>query len=119
METKPSKEFFDSETLFKSTDKELAEDYLDFWEEAFSEFIRMYREAENDGSEDGLRCRMIAAIRLAQFGLTMFNFFSSCAVSIKKGNADAEACNATAKVVLMMVEKKVDSWITRAKKALN
>lgn len=119
METKPSEEFANSETLFKSTNKELTDEYLDYWETAFGEFIQMYRDAENDGSEDGLRCRMIAAIRLAQFGLTMFNFFSSCAVSIKDGKADAEACNATARVVLLMIEKKVDSWITKAKKALS
>lgn len=119
MEAKPSKEFKNSEQLFKSVDKGLAEEYLDFFETAGGEFLRMYREAELDGTEDALKCRMLAAMRLAQFGLSMFSFFSSCAMSIRSGNADTEACNATAKVVSMMVESKTDKWITQAKAGLN
>ena len=119
MEAKPSKEFKNSETLFKSTDKALTEEYLQFFETASGEFLRMFREAELDGTEDTLKCRMLAAMRLAQFGLSMFSFFSSCAMSIRNGNADTEACNATAKVVSMMVEQKTDGWITKAKTSLN
>ncbi len=114
-----SKEFCNSETLFKSVDKELTEEYLEFLEQAADEFFTYYREAQLDGTEDGLRCRMIAAIRLAQYGLNLFNFFSSCAVSISKGKGDTEACNATAKVVSMMMEKRVDDWITKARNGLN
>jgi hypothetical protein len=116
---KPVQEFENSETLFKSHDDDLTEEYLNWFETAFMEFMRFYREARLDGTEDGLRCRMIAAIRLAQFGLNLFTFFGSCATSIKNGNADAEACNSTAKVVSMMLEKKVDSWITKAKRTLS
>lgn len=120
METRDnSKEFKDSEVLFKSVDTALSDEYTEFWEAATEEFIRIYREAKNDGTEDGLRCRMLAAMRLAQLGLNMFNFFSSCAVAICSGNADTEACNATGKVVSLMVERKVDKWITIAKAGQN
>lgn len=119
METKPSREFTDSCILFRSVDRNLADNYMEFWEAAAGEFFQYYREAENDGTEDGLRCRMIAAIRLAQFGLNMFNFFSSCAVAINNSKADTEACNATAKVVSLMIERKVDGWITVAKRGQN
>lgn len=117
--TKVSKEFQNSEILFKSVDEELTEEYLEFFEAALDEFTRTYLEAKLDGTEDALRCRMIAAIRLAQLGLSMFSFFSSCATSIRSGNADAEACNATARVVSMTVESKVDKWITKAKNGQN
>lgn len=119
MERKPSKEFLNSEALFKSTNKELTNEFMEFWETAFDQFSQLFRDVEMDGTQDALRCRMIASIRLAQFGLSMFNFFSSAAVCIKDGNADAEACNATAKVVSMMIEGKVDGWITKAKGSLN
>lgn len=119
MEAKPSKEFKNSETLFKSVDKPLTEEYLQFFEESAMAYLSMYREAELDGTEDAMKCRMLAAMRLAQFGLSMFSFFSSCAMSIRNGNADTEACNATAKVVSMMVETKTDGWITKSRKGLN
>lgn len=119
MEAKPSKEFANSEVLFKSTDETLSDEYLEFWDTAMQEFLRQYQDAKLDGTEDALKCRMLAAMRLAQFGLSMFSFFSSCAMSIRSGNADTESCNATAKVVSMMVEKKADGWITKARRTLN
>lgn len=119
MEAKPSKEFKNSETLFKSTNETLTDEYLEFWETACGEFLKQYDDAKLDGTEDALKCRMLAAMRLAQFGLSMFSFFSSCAMSIRSGNADTEACNATSKVVSMMVESKTDKWITEARKLLN
>lgn len=119
MEAKPSKEFENSETLFKSVDRGLTGEFMEFWETATLEFCKQFREAELDGSEDALRCRMIASMRLAQLGLSMFSFFSSCALSINAGKADSLACNATAKVVSMMVESKTDEWITKARSSLN
>ncbi len=111
-----SKEFENTEALFKNTSAELTKEYLEFWASACDTFLQAYGEAKVDGTQDGLRLRMLAAMRLAQLGLSMFSFFSSCALSIKDGAADAEACNATAKVVSMMVENKTDDWITRAKR---
>lgn len=116
---KESKEYKNSETLFKSVDKQLSDEYLDWWTDAVSEFIQMYRDAEQDGTEDAQRLRMLAAARLGQLGLNMFNFFSSAAVVIQNGGADIEACNAVCKVVSLLVERKVDGWMTRTKKSLN
>jgi hypothetical protein len=121
MNVKPSKEWTNSEQLFKSVDKELTSEYVDFFEHAAAEFFDLYREAELDGSEDAVRCRMIAAMRLAQYGLSLFSFFSSCTkvLADEDSKADAEACNAAGKVVSMMFENKIDQWVSRAKKSQN
>lgn len=121
MSVKPSKEWANSEHLFKSVDKELSKEYVEFFEQAAAEFFALYREAEMDGTEDALRCRMIAAMRLAQYGLSLFSFFSSCVkvLANEDSKADSEACNAAGKVVSMMFENKVDKWISEAKKLQN
>lgn len=115
----PDDVFLANELLFKSPDKRLKKEYLDWWRSATETMLEFYEQVDIDGSEDALRCRMIAAARLAQLGLNMFNFFGSAAEVIQSGMADQEACGAVSEVVVNMVSRKVESWLESAETGLN
>ena len=111
--------FASNEALFKSVDNDLHDDIVKFWASATDSFLQMYSESKNDGSEDAIKCRMLAASRLSQLGLCMLNFYGSAAVVIASGKADGLACSAVNNVVADMVGRKVDEWIERAMKSQN
>lgn len=113
------KEKKNTEILFKSADSTIKDEYLEYFATCMEQFLEMYDDAKMDGTEDGYRMRMVASTRLAQLGLSMFSFFGSAASVLRDGSGDSEACNAVAKVVSLMTEKKVDQWIDRAKKVVN
>lgn len=105
--------------LFSSVDKALSDEYIAWWASAFDGMLQLYKEAELDGSEDALRCRMIAAHRLAQLGACALQFFGSCSALLMKGKGDAQALNAVAMVTGDMVQKKVNEWKEKSNKSLN
>lgn len=100
--------------LFTSVNKELVEKYVAFWSQAWDGFLELYKEVEMDGTEDGLRCRMIAAHRLAQLSMASMQFWTTCSVALAKGKADVQALNAVAQVVGNMVSKNLEEWMKDA-----
>lgn len=112
--------FQSNETLFKSVDKNLAHEYVEWWKSASDAMLSLYEEVEQDGTQDAQRCRMIAAARLAQLGLCMFQFFGSAAEVIQgESKADATANNAVSAVVVDMAGRKIEGWLVAAKQSLN
>lgn len=108
-----------STALFCSTKQELTDEYIAWWASAFDSFLQLYKEVKVDGSEDSLKCRMIAAHRLSQLSMNAMQFFGTAGIMIAESKFDIEALNSAAAVVANMVEKKVDEWSAEAVKGLD
>jgi hypothetical protein len=108
-----------NEILFKSTEKELTADYLNWWGAAMESGLGLYKEAELDGTESSLRARMVASARMAQLCLTAFNFFGAAVEVIAEGPGDTEAAQAVARVTSVAVENKVEGWLKQARSQFN
>ena len=108
-----------NETLFKSTDRDLMKEYVAWWQDALSGLLEAYSMVELDGTEDSLKCRMIAAARISQMCLCCFQFFGSAVEVIQHGEFDAEANNAAVRVTSMVAGDHIEEWLNRAKRNLN